>query len=90
MEELLHNVELLIPFLIPIVGAVVKMVKETNVVSPRVLPFVSAGLGIAIGLVCGYALGGDLFVYGMAGFSAGTGASWAHDSWRATKKREDK
>ena len=84
MESLLNEATGMAAILMPIVVILVQLVKSAEI-NTRWLPFVSIGLGTAAGLVFGYAGQADLFVYGLAGFLAGAGASGLYDGIRSAR-----
>ena len=84
MESLLNEAVAMAGVLMPIVLILVQMIKSVDI-NNRWLPFVSIGLGTAAGLVFGYAGNADLFVYGLAGFLAGAGASGLYDGFQSAK-----
>lgn len=70
--------------LMPIVAILVQLVKTADV-NTRWLPFVSIALGTVAGIVFGVSAHADLFVYGLAGFLAGAGASGLYDAVESAK-----
>ena len=88
MDILFNEAITLAGVLTPAIAILVQIVKTADI-NPRWLPFVSIGLGTATGLVFGYAAGADLFIYGLAGFLSGAGASGLYDGFKAVKG-EDK
>lgn len=88
MDILFNEAIALAGILTPVIAILVQIVKTADV-NPRWLPFISIGLGTATGLVFGVSAGADLFIYGLAGFLSGAGASGAYDATKALKG-EDK
>lgn len=85
METLLNEAVILAGVLAPVVAIVVQLLKTADI-KTKWLPFLSIALGIAIGVVFAIASGADLFVYGLAGFLAGAGASGLYDSIKSLKE----
>ena len=84
METLLNEATALAVVMAPIIAIVVQLVKQADL-NTRWLPFISIGLGIAVGIVFALASGGDLFLYGLAGFLSGAGASGLFDAIKSAK-----
>lgn len=84
METLLNEAAALAVVMAPVIAIVVQLVKQADL-NTRWLPFISIGLGIAIGIVFALASGADLFLYGLAGFLSGAGASGIFDAVKSAK-----
>ena len=84
MESLLNEATGLAFALLPVVVALVQLVKSTDI-NTRWLPFVSVGIGTIAGLIFGYAGHADLFVYGLAGLLSGLGASGLYDGIQSVR-----
>ena len=84
METLLNEAAALAVVMAPVIAIVVQLVKQANL-NTRWLPFISIGLGIAVGIVFALASGADLFLYGLAGFLSGAGASGLFDAVKSAK-----
>lgn len=85
MDALLNEAVAMAGVMLPVIAIVVQLVKQADVPT-KWLPHISIVLGIAVGLVFGYATGGDLFMYGLAGFLSGAGASGVYDAIQAPRK----
>ena len=84
METLLNEAAALAVVMAPVIAIVVQLVKQADL-NTRWLPFISIGLGIAVGIVFALASGADLFLYGLAGFLSGAGASGIFDAVKSAK-----
>ena len=84
METLLNEAAALAVVMAPVIAIVVQLVKQADL-NTRWLPFISIGLGIAVGIVFALASGADLFLYGLAGFLSGAGASGLFDAVKSAK-----
>lgn len=84
METLLNEAAALAVVLAPVIAIIVQLVKQADL-NTRWLPFISIGLGIAVGIVFALASGADLFLYGLAGFLSGAGASGIFDAIKSAK-----
>lgn len=84
MEELLDSAVGLAVVLSPVIGIVIQLIKQTAV-DNRWLPHLSILAGVLVSLVFGYATGADLFLYGVAGFLSGAGASGLYDALANSK-----
>ena len=84
MDILLNEAITLAGILTPIIVILVQLVKSVDI-NNRWLPFISIGLGTATGLVFGASVNADLFIYGLAGFLSGAGASGLYDGFKAVK-----
>jgi len=84
MDNLLNEATLLSGSLIPIVLIFVQLIKGSDT-SPKLLPWIAIGLGVALGLTVGIALNASLLVYGLAGLLAGAGASGVYDAGKSIK-----
>ena len=84
METLLNEAAALAVVMAPVIAIVVQLVKQADL-NTRWLPFISIGLGIAVGIVFALASGADLFLYGLAGFLSGAGASGIFDAIKSAK-----
>ena len=69
----------------PVILILVQLVKSTDV-DTKYLPHISILLGAIAGVVFGFASGGSLFVYGLAGFISGAASSGLYDSVKSVKK----
>lgn len=85
METLFSEAALLAGTLVPIVMIFVQLFKQSDI-KPKWLPWISIGLGIAIGVVIAIALGANLFLYGLAGLLAGASASGLYDAGKSVKE----
>ena len=84
MDTLLNEAAALAVVMAPVIAIVVQLVKQADL-NTRWLPFISIGLGIAVGIVFALASGADLFLYGLAGFLSGAGASGLFDAVKSAK-----
>ena len=84
METLLNEAAALAVVMAPIIAIVVQLVKQADL-NTRWLPFISIGLGIAVGIVFALASGADLFLYGLAGFLYGAASSGLFDAVKSAK-----
>lgn len=84
MDTLLNEAAALAVVMAPVIAIVVQLVKQADL-NTRWLPFISIGLGIAVGIVFALASGADLFLYGLAGFLSGAGASGLFDAIKSAK-----
>lgn len=85
METLLNEAVALAVVMAPFIAIFVELFKTADL-NKRWLPFISIGLGIAVGIVFALAGGEDLFLYGLAGLLSGAGASGLYDSVVAIRK----
>ena len=84
MDNLLNEAIGLAAVMSPVILIFVQLFKTADL-NKRWLPFISIGLGIAVGLVFALAIGADLFLYGLAGFLSGAGASGLFDAVKSVK-----
>ena len=85
METLLNEAAALAVVMAPVIAIVVQLVKQADL-NTRWLPFISIGLGIAVGIIFALASGADLFLYGLAGFLSGAASSGLYDSIKSVTK----
>lgn len=85
METLLNEAIGLAAAMSPFILIFVQAIKTAEL-NTRWLPFVSIGLGIAVGIAFALASGADLFLYGLAGFLSGASASGLYDSIKSVTK----
>lgn len=85
METLLNEAVTLAGVMAPVIAIIVQLIKSADIPT-KWLPHVSIGLGIVAGLIFGYAVNADLFVYGLAGFVSGATASGLYDAIQAPRK----
>ena len=78
METIMNEAVVLAGVMAPVILILVQLVKSADV-NPKYLPHISILLGTVAGVVFGFASGGDLFIYGLAGFISGAGASGIYD-----------
>ncbi|WP_161877852.1 holin [Alkalibacterium sp. MB6] len=84
METLLNEAAALAVVMAPIIAIVVQLVKTSDV-NTRWLPFISIALGVGVGIVFALASGADMFLYGLAGFLSGAGASGLFDAVKSVR-----
>lgn len=84
MELLLNEAAALAVILAPVIAILVQLIKQTAI-NTRWLPFVSIAIGLLTGVVFGAYMGADLFLYGLAGFLSGAGASGLFDAIKSAK-----
>ena len=84
MDNLLNEAIGLAAVMSPVILIFVQLFKTADL-NKRWLPFISIGLGIAVGLVFALAIGADLFLYGLAGFLSGAAASGLYDGVKSAK-----
>lgn len=87
VTEVINNAILLAAAMSPVIMVFVNLVKKEDV-DKRWLPYISIGLGIAIGLVFALALSTDYVLYGFSGFIGGATASGLFDAGKALRKGE--
>lgn len=85
METLLNEAIGVAAAMTPVILIFVQAIKTVDL-DKRWLPFISIGLGIAVGIVFALASGADLFLYGLAGFLSGASASGLYDSIKSVTK----
>uniref|UniRef100_UPI003529F52D holin n=1 Tax=Aerococcus urinaeequi TaxID=51665 RepID=UPI003529F52D len=85
MDNLLNEASALAVAMAPVIAIIVQLLKTAEI-NTRWLPFISIGLGIAVGIVFALASGADLFLYGLAGFLSGAASSGLYDSIKSVKK----
>lgn len=82
VETLMNNALALSITLTPLITMLVQAIKKTSIPN-NYLPHVSVGIGVAAGLIVGWYLKQDLFLYGLAGLTAGFSASGLYDTVKA-------
>lgn len=85
METVLNEAVALAGIMLPVIAIIVQLIKQLEI-KHKWLPLISIALGIVTGIVFGYATNADLFVYGLAGFLSGAGASGLYDAIQAPRK----
>ena len=80
MEELLNEAVIVAGFLAVIINQSLKFFVKPNISNKNLLPPIAAVSGIVVGLIFGWYLDADLFLYGFAGFMAGLGAVGGHET----------
>ena len=84
METLLNEAVALAAVMAPVIAIFVELFKTADL-NKRWLPFISIGLGIAVGIVFALAGGEGLFLYGLAGLLSGAASSGLYDSIKSVK-----
>ena len=84
MEAIVNEAVVLAGVMAPVILILVQLVKSTDV-DTKYLPHISILLGTIAGVVFGFASGGSLFVYGLAGFISGASASGLYDGFKSLK-----
>ena len=84
MDNLLNEAIGLAAVMSPVILIFVQLFKTADL-NKRWLPFISIGLGIAVGVVFALAGGDDLFLYGLAGLLSGAASSGLYDSVKSVK-----
>ena len=85
LKLLAENVVILMTVISVPTGFIVELIKQSDVVSKRSLPWISAGVGLVTMLIIGWLLKGDLLVYGIAGIASGLTASGGYDAIESAK-----
>lgn len=85
MNELLNEATGLAVVMTPVILIFIELLK-TSGIAKRWLPLISIGIGIGVGLVFALAGNSDLFLYGLAGFLSGAGASGLYDGIQSMRK----
>ena len=80
MEELLNEAVIVAGFLAVVINQSLKYLVKPYITNTDLLPPIAMVSGILIGLIFGWYLGADLFLYGFAGFMAGIGAVGGHET----------
>ena len=84
METIMNEAVILAGAMTPIILILVQLVKGLDV-DKKYLPHISILLGTVAGVVFGFAIGGELFVYGLAGFISGAASSGLYDGIKSLK-----
>ena len=84
METIMNEAVVLAGVMAPVILILVQLVKSTDV-DTKYLPHISILLGTIAGVIFGFASGGILFVYGLAGFISGASASGIYDGIKSLK-----
>ena len=84
METIMNEAVVLAGVMAPVILILVQLVKSTDV-DKKYLPHISILLGTIAGVVFGFASGGSLFVYGLAGFISGAASSGLYDGIKSLK-----
>ena len=84
METIMNEAVVLAGVMAPVILILVQLVKGADV-NPKYLPHISILLGTIAGVVFGFASGGDLFIYGLAGFISGAASSGLYDGIKSLK-----
>ena len=84
MEAIMNEAVILAGLMAPVILILVQLVKSTDI-ETKYLPHISILLGTIAGVVFGFAVGGGLFVYGLAGFISGASASGLYDGFKSLK-----
>ena len=84
METIMNEAVILAGAMAPVILILVQLVKGLDV-DTKYLPHISILLGTVAGVVFGFAVGGGLFVYGLAGFISGAASSGLYDGIKSLK-----
>ena len=84
METIMNEAVILAGAMAPVILILFQLVKGLDV-DKKYLPHISILLGTVAGVVFGFAIGGELFVYGLAGFISGASASGLYDGIKSLK-----
>lgn len=86
MDEIISNAVILSASLIPLITALVELIKRSGYIDD-LEPYVATLLGVILGLIFGWYLGEDLFIYVLTGLIAGLSSSGLYDNIETTIKK---